>query len=109
MRRGPSPDPGRTQSGPSKTRGGFWGWWRVIVCLISGGVRAGCFGGCFGRVLGVVFGLVLGVGFRGRSAVDFGRVCVALPHGKKRRGGVGSGAGLAGRLVVFFLDFFGDL
>ena len=69
----------------------------------------GVFGGDFGRVLDVVFGVVLAVVFGGVSAVDFGRVCVALPHGKKRRGGAGSGAGLAGRLVVFFLDFFGDL
>ena len=53
--------------------------------------------------------MVLGWVFGGVSVVDFGRVCVALPHGKKRRGGAGSGAGLAGRLVVFFLDFFGDL
>ena len=28
---------------------------------------------------------------------------------KKRRGGAGSGAGPAGRLVVFLLDFFGGL
>ena len=66
-------------------------------------------GGGFGRVLGVVFGVVLGWVFGGVSVVDFGRVYVALPHGKKRRGGAGSGAGPAGRLVVFFLDFFGDL
>ena len=51
------------------------------------------FGGCFGQVSGVVFGVVLAVVFGGVSAVDFGRVCVVLPHGKKRRGGVGSGAG----------------
>ena len=47
MRFGPSPDPGRTQFGPSKTRGGFRGRRRVIVCSISGGVRAGCFRGLF--------------------------------------------------------------
>ena len=53
--------------------------------------------------------MVLGWVFGGVSVVDFVQVCVALPHGKKRRGGAGSGAGLAGRLVVFFLDFCGDL
>ena len=73
------------------------------------GFCRGIFGGCFGRVSGVVFGVVLGWVFGGVSVVDFGRVCVALPHGKKRRGGAGSGAGPAGRLVVFLLDFFGGL
>ena len=60
-------------------------------------------------VLGWVFGVVLGWVFGGVSVVDFGRICVALPHGKKRRGGAGSGVGPAGRIVVFFLDIFGGL
>ena len=72
-------------------------------------VWRGVLGGDFGRVLGVVFGVVLAVVFGGVWAGYFGRVCVALPHRKKRSGGAGSGAGPAGRLVVFFLDFFGYL
>ena len=89
---GPRADPVRTQ----KNAGQILGWRRVIVCSISGGVRAGCFRGGFGRVFGVVFGVVLAVVFGGVSAVDFGRFCVALPRCKKRRGGAGSGAGSAG-------------
>ena len=68
----------------------------MIVCLISGGVRAGVFWGDFGTVSGVVFGVVFGVLAGWFLAVDFGRVCVALPHGKKRRGGAGSDVGSAG-------------
>ena len=69
----------------------------------------GVFGGDFGTVSGVDFGGVLGWVLAVDFGCVFGRVCVVLPHGKKRRGGAGSGAGPAGRLVVFFLDFFGDL
>ena len=93
---GPSPDPGLTQPGPSKTRGGFQGGGLRLSAPCLRVVWRGVFGGCFGQVLGVVFGAVLAVVFGGVSAVDFGRVCVALPHGKKRRGGAGSGAGSAG-------------
>ena len=81
----------------------------MIVCLISGGVRAGYFWGRFWAGFGCRFQGGFGVGFRGRFGGRFRRVCVALPHRKKRRGGAGSGAGPAGRLVVFFLDFFGGL
>ena len=78
-----------------------------VLCL--GVVGLGVFGGDFGTVSGVVFGGVLGLVLAVDFGRVFGRVCVALPHGKKRRGGVGSGVGPAGRLVVFSLDIFGDL
>ena len=102
---GPRADPVRTQQNA---------WWvsgrrRVIICSISGVVGRGVFGDDFRTVSGMVFGVVFGVVLGWVSAVDFGRVCVALPHCQKRRGGAGSGAGPAGRLVVFFLDFFGGL
>ena len=77
-----------------------------MSALFLEGFGRGIFGGDFGTVSGVVFGVVLGWVFGGVSAIDFGWVCAALPHGKKRRGGAGSGAGPAGRLVVFSLDIF---
>ena len=63
------------------------------------------FGVVLGGDLGAVLGVVLAVDF---GAV-FGWVFVALPHCQKQRGGAESGAGPAGRLVVFSLDFFSDL
>ena len=102
-------DPVRTQGGPSLDpvkRGVDFG---VAACDCLSNIWRGSGGVFSGVVSGVDFGGVFGVLAGWFLAVDFGRVCVALPHGKKRRGGAGSGAGPAGRLVVFFLDFFGDL
>ena len=74
----------------------------MIVCLISGGVRAGYFWGRFWAGLGCRFRGGFGVGFRGRFGGRF-RADLCRPSALQkaaRRRGIGRGSG--GETCSFF-------
>ena len=95
---GPRADPVRTQSNAGRVSGRR----RVIVCLISGGVRAGYFWGLFWAGFGGRFRGGFGVGFRGCFGGRF-RAGLCRPSASQkaaRRRWIGRGSG--GAACSFF-------